>query len=477
MGNVEATSNKIKENQYTTDASPSWNGYNHQGKVGIYVVLKMIEKIKKEDHSRYELELEWFEDFSIKKDDLYQSIHQVKTYSDTAISKYKDAIWLLLAKLLDFTHISNAYLHVTQSLTNSENIRGRLLELDPPTVVSKDKDKEDDKKRTKSIYASPRECYDKVDASGKYEEVSKKFFLYNYNEDQNYCSMEDIEYLIKDQLKRLIKENVTEVRVDRAYHYLLGLVDKNIRQRHNNIQDKTRENIRVPIKFVEIQEIVENNFETVSKEYVSYHLKNDFNRITNCLIEDLEVDLEDGIIGIEEIENIRKLVNYTNQLSEEDFLVFCLKITPDNQVNMEIPDQIIKVIRECLHQTSLNDGFFEILKQVKRNIDPERLIYSKKNQDGINMNYLPSTIIEKFHRSRTARLANRIVNNAQPEMLNEVDNIITKHISLPFLEDPHVTSNVPDPDIEILDQNYHNRITKIKKISLIDLDTAKGELS
>jgi hypothetical protein len=475
MGNVKATSNKTNGNSYTTDASPSWNGYNHQGKVGIYVALKMIEKIKKEDHSRYELELEWFEDFSIKKDDLYQSIHQVKTYSDTAISKYKDAIWLLLAKLLDFKHISNAFLHVTQSLTNSQNIKGRLLELDPPTVISKDK--EDDKKRTKSIYASPRECYDKVYASGKYEELSEKFLLYNYNGDQNYCSMDDIEDLIKDQLKKLIKENVTEVRVDRAYHYLLGLVDKNIRERHLNIQDKKRENIRVPIKFIEIQEIVENNFETVSKEYVSFYLKNEFNRITHCLIEDLEVDLEDGIIGIEEIEKVRRLVNYTNQLSEQDFLVFCLRITPDNQVNMEIPDQIIKAIRECLHQTSLNEGFFEILKQVKRNIDIERLIYSKKNEDGINMNYLPSTIIESFHRSRSARLANRIVNNAQPEMLNEVDNIITKYINLPFLENPHVTSNIPDPDTEFTDQNYHNRITKIKKISLIDIDTAKGELS
>lgn len=51
------------------DASPSWNGYNHQGKVALLVVLDMIrtEEISKEDMKDYELELEWLEDFSIKK--------------------------------------------------------------------------------------------------------------------------------------------------------------------------------------------------------------------------------------------------------------------------------------------------------------------------------------------------------------------------------------------------------------------------
>ena len=45
---------------YSTDASPSWNGFNHQGKVAIYVVLKMFREgeISEEDISKYELELE-----------------------------------------------------------------------------------------------------------------------------------------------------------------------------------------------------------------------------------------------------------------------------------------------------------------------------------------------------------------------------------------------------------------------------------
>jgi hypothetical protein len=35
----------VHKEKYTTDASPSWNGYNHQGKIGIFVVLKMINDL------------------------------------------------------------------------------------------------------------------------------------------------------------------------------------------------------------------------------------------------------------------------------------------------------------------------------------------------------------------------------------------------------------------------------------------------
>lgn len=55
------------------DATPSWNGFNYQGKVGLYVSLHMInEQLQKDglgassttdflnDHS---LEYEWIEDF------------------------------------------------------------------------------------------------------------------------------------------------------------------------------------------------------------------------------------------------------------------------------------------------------------------------------------------------------------------------------------------------------------------------------
>lgn len=109
---------KSDVSKYSFDASFSWNGYNYQGKVGLFIALKKIEELIEagEDINEYFLELEYLEDFSIKKNDEYITIHQVKTYDSSAISKYKEAVWGLLGKLLKFDNIDKAYLHSTSSV-------------------------------------------------------------------------------------------------------------------------------------------------------------------------------------------------------------------------------------------------------------------------------------------------------------------------------------------------------------------------
>lgn len=91
------------------DATPSWNGFNYQGKVGLYVALSLInkelgQKLDLDDMtsfmSDYSLEYEWIEDFSIKKGDEYISLHQVKHYKDSRFGSYKDAIDTILTRRL-----------------------------------------------------------------------------------------------------------------------------------------------------------------------------------------------------------------------------------------------------------------------------------------------------------------------------------------------------------------------------------------
>ena len=51
------------------DATPSWSGYNYQGKVALYVVLdklcKLYEDGRSAEISDFSLELEWIEDFAV----------------------------------------------------------------------------------------------------------------------------------------------------------------------------------------------------------------------------------------------------------------------------------------------------------------------------------------------------------------------------------------------------------------------------
>lgn len=84
------------------DATPSWNGFNYQGKVGLYVLLCFIDNLCQDSKlsadeikkiaKEYTIEYEWVEDFSIKHNGNYKSIHQVKHYNSTAFSDYLDAI-------------------------------------------------------------------------------------------------------------------------------------------------------------------------------------------------------------------------------------------------------------------------------------------------------------------------------------------------------------------------------------------------
>ncbi|HCB7180801.1 TPA: hypothetical protein M2A19_004394, partial [Escherichia coli] len=88
------------------DATPSWNGFNYQGKVGLYVCLKNIRRMMDihpigskcfndflDSHS---IEYEWIEDFSIKNGRDYVSLHQVKHKAGANFSEHISAIVTIL---------------------------------------------------------------------------------------------------------------------------------------------------------------------------------------------------------------------------------------------------------------------------------------------------------------------------------------------------------------------------------------------
>ncbi len=119
------------------DATPSWNGFNYQGKVGLYVCLKMIlEKLAVMDKdsadfieflSTHTIEYEWIEDFSIKQNDRYVSLHQVKHKAGEGFGDHVSAIVTILNRKLcclsetDF----NKYIDLNIDYTNCANATAR----------------------------------------------------------------------------------------------------------------------------------------------------------------------------------------------------------------------------------------------------------------------------------------------------------------------------------------------------------------
>ncbi|MEZ9526687.1 hypothetical protein AB4243_21265, partial [Enterovibrio norvegicus] len=87
------------------DATPSWNGYNYQGKIGLYVCLENILTEAKNSIDtpsfslfldEHHIEYEWIEDFSIKKNDKYLSLHQVKNKQENKFNDHIEAIATIL---------------------------------------------------------------------------------------------------------------------------------------------------------------------------------------------------------------------------------------------------------------------------------------------------------------------------------------------------------------------------------------------
>ena len=87
------------------DATPSWNGYNYQGKVGLYVCLTNILMEAKGGIDlpafdlfldEHHIEYEWIEDFAIKKNDIYLSLHQVKHKAENKFNDHVEAIATIL---------------------------------------------------------------------------------------------------------------------------------------------------------------------------------------------------------------------------------------------------------------------------------------------------------------------------------------------------------------------------------------------
>ncbi|MPY24423.1 ABC-three component system protein [Shewanella sp. YLB-07] len=87
------------------DATPSWNGYNYQGKIGLYVCLVNISREAQAGIDlpafdvfldEHHIEYEWIEDFSIKKNEDYLSLHQVKHKAANNFTDHVDAIATIL---------------------------------------------------------------------------------------------------------------------------------------------------------------------------------------------------------------------------------------------------------------------------------------------------------------------------------------------------------------------------------------------
>lgn len=124
------------------DATPSWNGFNYQGRVGLYVCLKTVKRMidihpvgseSFDDFlNSYSIEYEWIEDFSIKNGRDYVSLHQVKHKAGTNYSEHISAIVTILNRKIgrlsetDFIKYISLNIDYSDCITSQQKAERKL---------------------------------------------------------------------------------------------------------------------------------------------------------------------------------------------------------------------------------------------------------------------------------------------------------------------------------------------------------------
>lgn len=271
------------------DATNSWNGYNHQGKIALfYAVDRITELLQGADNrksgvdslEKYFLEVEYTEDFSIGTFDeagnrLYLTVHQVKDRQDVGLAKYESALQGLAVNLIRHPEAEGAFLHTTTQVSTSTKY-GDFYETLSHYVKNvvwideqKQKAESSAKKKIKTLEENPKfterarearkqeilanlgaeqaqleQMREKLlDLAGKDTALSK-IRMFNYGTDEKgpfHCEKEEAKKYLKRSLENFYrmhnpdKEFMSgEAYVDKSYWYILEKLNDHVVFRSRN---------------------------------------------------------------------------------------------------------------------------------------------------------------------------------------------------------------------------------------------------
>lgn len=253
------------------DASASWHGFEYQGKVTLYQVLRRINGLldnkKSEKISSYSFLVEGEEDFDIFKDGDLIELNQVKAqYTKKNVSGYMEAIIKLYLRDSAKSNVSLKF-HTVVEITDwndkfekhfsaeldsmkekinsqEEKIKQKNKELgDKKTNIEESKikgiTKEDLEKECTKLSGDCeklKEEYQKLEDAGVGDVRSKvELAAYEINGRKNYyCSSDNIEELIKFEIKNYFSKTNQKNKENDAHKFLIYLffkVSQHIKER------------------------------------------------------------------------------------------------------------------------------------------------------------------------------------------------------------------------------------------------------
>lgn len=397
------------------DATASWSGFNYQGKIGLYIVLKTINEVVFGPDDNYELEFEWLEDFAIRNgEDNYISVHQVKAKDNRYLTGYATAI-NFLQTIVDSHIVSEdkAYLHVIKNLDDTHN------------------------------------------------------FLYRYTideEEQTFCPLNRIDKLIQDEIETYFyNENITGQNKETHFYRLLAVLDDHISNRHQEIhldplpKDDPRRN-PTTIQFSEIIGYLNEDLSGYTQEKLLLEKQAYFSEI----IDDYCINRTE-----EEQEKIRKFQRKILSLSQADFFRFIKNISPhencSDSENLNLTD-----FQTLLQKNSTKNP---LIKSIQ-NIDKDYIVNDNVLLEYVVNGecYVPTTIDDDDDDISTT--CQKIINNSKIiDILYDKHYLINRDIDGMYIKD--LLYRISD-----VDRNTYGdpKFVDIQEIKLIKISTAKDKI-
>ena len=507
------------------DATNSWSGYNYQGKIALFVVLKKINELismgKMDEIEKYSVELEWLEDFSIlyKGDDgvQYKTIHQVKAKDKHNITDYEDALVKLYYKIVNYKTIEYAYLHVCKSINYIEdewndNVKGlvlncrqikalqdRIISYKSSPMKKEEVEKIYTPRRKSDINKLVKEYNEKYFANKKItisnvdeildkilsdlqlqiemsqkdvkDEDIRKIELYSYPSGDVYCKLDEINDLIKAEIVNYWRNTRAEEWkcadqgfCEMIFLCLQGLIDKHITQRHIQYSRITERRIGFEL----ITEVLDSD-DSVKRceEYYLYNIKNKLlmmcGEYHEYCMDEWDSD-EEREVFCKKCE-VSAFYEYISKMSEDKIRDLIHTINPN----------VLKKIDEmnwaeyCIMDRYKNP-FFKGLRDIKSTFEKDRdyISYVGKNK---TLNLLTTVGNRDGSKKALMRACGEIVANSDLyEILMDVNCLISRD-----LETDSIYDGAGDflKEFKIEEEHiYHCKNIKMKPLenAIVDID-------
>lgn len=507
------------------DATNSWSGYNYQGKIALFVVLKKINELismgKMDEIEKYSVELEWLEDFSIlyKGDDgvQYKTIHQVKAKDKHNITDYEDALVKLYYKIVNYKTIEYAYLHVCKPINYIEdewndNVKGlvlncrqikalqdRIISYKSSPMKKEEVEKIYTPRRKSDINKLVKEYNEKYFANKKItisnvdeildkilsdlqlqiemsqkdvkDEDIRKIELYSYPSGDVYCKLDEINDLIKAEIVNYWRNTRAEEWkcadqgfCEMIFLCLQGLIDKHITQRHIQYSRITERRIGFEL----ITEVLDSD-DSVKRceEYYLYNIKNKLlmmcGEYHEYCMDEWDSD-EEREVFCKKCE-VSAFYEYISKMSEDKIRDLIHTINPN----------VLKKIDEmnwaeyCIMDRYKNP-FFKGLRDIKSTFEKDRDYISYVGKDR-KLNLLTTVGNNDGSKKALMRACGEIVANSDLyEILMDVNCLISRD-----LETDSIYDGAGDflKEFKIEEEHiYHCKNIKMKPLenAIVDID-------